>query len=113
MADVAVSVNGASATSDAFGRYHAERFPSDTVRIGRATHTNKIFVETSHAGHDATLEIVDFAANTPMEVNVTIEGEAVSATITGRVTSGGSPVAGVAIHVKRRHQGCVHDGRRR
>ena len=90
VADVAVSVNGASATSDAFGRYHAERFPSDTVRIGRRTHTNKIFVRTSHAGHDATLEIVDFAANTPMEVNVTIEGEAVTATIRGTVTAAGT-----------------------
>ena len=99
VADVAVSVNGASATSDAFGRYHAEGFPAQTRRIGRTTHSNKTFVETSQAGHEDTRAIIDFAANTPMEVDVTIEGEAVSATITGRVTEGGSPVAGVAIHV--------------
>ena len=99
VADVAVSVNGVSATSDAFGRYHAEGFPSETRRIGRTTHSNKTFVETSQAGHDDTREIVDFAANTPMEVNVTIEGEAATATVQGTVTSGGTPVEGVAIHV--------------
>ena len=95
VADVAVSVNGVSATSDASGRYHAEGFRAQT----RGKLSNKTFVETSQAGHDDTREIIDFAANTPMEVNVTLEGEAVSATITGRVTEDGIPVTGVAIHV--------------
>ena len=103
VADVAVSVYGAppqaTATSDAFGRYYVEGFHTQTRRIGGTTYSNKIFVETFQAGHDETREIVAFVANTPTEVNVTIEGEAVSATITGRVTEDGIPVTGVAIHV--------------
>ena len=99
VADVTVNANGVSATSDEFGRYHAEGFAAQTRRIGNTTHTNMIFVETSHAGHDDTREIVAFAANTPTEVNVTIEGEAVTATVAGTVTSGGDPVEDVTIHV--------------
>ena len=96
---VTVNVNGVTATSDAFGRYHAEGFAAQTRRIGASTHANSIFVETSHAGHDDTRNIVAFVANSPTEVNVTLEGEAERATVTGTVTSGSATVAGVRIHV--------------
>ena len=99
VAKVTVTVNGMTATSDAFGRYHAEGFAAQTRRISGRTHANSIFVETSHAGHDDTRNIVAFLANTPAEVNVTLEGEAETATVTGTVTSGSETVAGVRINV--------------
>ena len=79
---------------------HAEGFRAQTKRIGTTTHSDKTFVETSQAGHEDTREIIDFVANTPMKVDVTIEGEAVSATDHGSWSpQDGIPVTGVAIHV--------------
>ncbi|MCY4571659.1 MAG: fibronectin type III domain-containing protein, partial [Gemmatimonadetes bacterium] len=101
--DVTVHVNGVTATTDEFGRYTAEGFPAQTRRINFVWYRNKIFVETNHPGHSSTntLGEVDFAANTPMEVNVTIAGSTKTATISGRVIASGTgaPVAGAAIWV--------------
>ncbi|MCY4572352.1 MAG: cadherin-like beta sandwich domain-containing protein [Gemmatimonadetes bacterium] len=103
VADVTVHVNGVTVTTDEFGRYYAEGFGAQTRTINRVRYVNKIFVETNHEGHNATntLGEVDFAANTPMEVNVTIAGSTETATISGKVTAAGTgnPVKGARIWV--------------
>ena len=99
MEDVTVNVNGMSATSDEFGRYYAEGFGPSTCKIGTSTLSNQICVQTAVEGREPTTDRASFAANTPTEVNVIIEGAAVTATVEGTVTSGGDPVAGVAILV--------------
>ncbi len=98
---VSVSVNGETATTDEFGRYTAAGFGAQTRRISGVWQRNKIFVETNHGGHNNTMEILDFAANSPMEVDVNIAGSTKTATIGGRVTASGTgdPVAGARIWV--------------
>ena len=101
VADVTVHVNGKTATSDSYGRYVVEFFSAQTRRIGRTTHRNKIFVETDVAGHNATRQIIDFAANTTMEHNFTVVGATKTASISGTVRSSGTglPLKGVTIKV--------------
>ena len=101
VADVTVNVNGLSANSDEFGRYIVDDFRGQTRRINRVDYVNKIFVETNHEGSNYTRQIIDFAANDPTEVDVSLSGVGAIAVISGtvRASSGNTPVAGVEILV--------------
>ena len=101
VADVTVHVNGKTATSDSYGRYVVEGFPAQTRTINRVRHANMTFVQTGTAGHNQTYDVVDFAANTPMEHNVSLVGETRTASVSGTVRSSGTglPLEGVTIKV--------------
>ena len=101
VADVTVHVNGKTATSDSYGRYVVEGFPAQTRTINRVRHANMTFVQTGTAGHNQTYDVVDFAANTPMEHNVSLVGETRTASVSGTVRSSGTglPLKGVRIMV--------------
>ncbi len=101
VADVTVHVNGKTATSDAYGRYVVEGFPAQTRTINRVRHADMTFVQTGTAGHNQTYDVVDFAANTPMEHNVSLVGETRTASVSGTVRSSGTglPLEGVTIKV--------------
>ena len=101
VADVIVTVNGRTATSDASGRYAVEGFLAQTRRIGTTTHRNKSFVQTNTAGHNPSTQVVDFAANTPREHNIALVGATKTASVSGTVRSSGTglPLKGVRIMV--------------
>ena len=101
VADVIVAVNGRTATSDAAGRYAVEGFLAQTRRIGTTIHRNKSFVQTNTAGHNPSTQVVDFAANTPREEDITLVGATKTASVSGTVRSSGTglPLKGVRIMV--------------
>ena len=103
VADVTVNVNGVEATSDIHGRYIAEYVPNVASRkIGNVTHTNSVFVETSHEGNAYTRNIQKFAANSRILQDVKLSGAGTTtASISGTVTASGSgaPIAGAEIKV--------------
>ena len=102
VADVTVNVNGVEATSDIHGRYIAEYVPNVASRkIGNVTHTNSVFVETSHEGNGDTRNIQKFAANSRIPQDVELSGAGTTASISGTVTASGSgaPIAGAEIKV--------------
>ena len=84
-----VTVNGATTTTDAFGRYLVNGFPTAKGK------SNVVVSKTGFADGKAS---VDFAANTPTQVaTIVLGGSAKTATVAGTVRSGGEPVAGVEI----------------
>ena len=98
---VSVHVNGVTVTTDGFGRYYAEGFPSQTRRISGTWYSNKIFVETNHEAHDFTRQIINFVPNSPTLNDFGIAGSTKTATIAGTITAAGTgePVAGARIWV--------------
>ena len=90
--DVAVEVNGQTVTTDDLGRYMA---------TGVADDDGEINVSIARAGYPTTKESVDFAANTPTQLNITISGANNTVAITGTVTESGTgaPLKGVEIRV--------------
>ena len=98
VSNVMVDVNGRSSTTDQFGRYIVTGFKA--VR-------GQLFVNATGAGFDAVKDstknaksnVPAFAANTPTEYTINIEGTTETGSVSGRVTtiSGQNPVAGVEI----------------
>ena len=90
--DVAVDVNGQTVTTDDLGRYMA---------TGVADDDGEINVSIARTGYPTTKESVDFAANTPTQLNITISGANNTVEITGTVTESGTGagIKGVEIRV--------------
>ena len=91
-----VSANGATATTDAYGRYRIRGFSGATVnRVA-----NRVAMTVTKAGFKQGKRTIAFAANDPGDAqDFELSGEAKTATVSGTVRSGGNPVAGVTISV--------------
>jgi len=89
---VAVEVNGQTVTTDDLGRYMA---------TGVADAKGKINVSIARAGYPTKKESVDFAANMPTQLNITLSGANNTVAITGTVTESGTGagIKGVEIRV--------------
>ena len=99
---VTVLANNVRTTTDALGRYVLEGIVPETRRIRNVTYTNKIFVLAGASGYNISdLEILDFAANSPMKHDIDLRGVTARATISGTVRASGTnaPVAGALILV--------------
>jgi hypothetical protein len=92
-----VTANGATATTDAFGRYRIRGFSGATI----AKVANRVGITVAKAGYAQGTANIAFAANAPHQEDIELSGEAKSATVSGTVRAGGSgdPVAGVTISV--------------
>ncbi|MDE2655457.1 MAG: fibronectin type III domain-containing protein [Gemmatimonadota bacterium] len=90
-----VTANGASATTDAFGRYRIRGFSGATVNKVK----NQVAITVDKAGYTQGKATIAFAANAPHQEDITLGGVAETATVSGTVRSGGDPVAGVTIMV--------------
>ena len=98
VANVTVDVNGQSTTTDQFGRY---------IVTGFKAMRGQLFVNASGAGFDAVKDstknakssVPAFAANTPTQYTINIEGTTETGSVSGRVTTinGQNPVAGVEV----------------
>ncbi|MXX34519.1 MAG: hypothetical protein F4Z50_07120, partial [Gemmatimonadetes bacterium] len=90
-----VSANGATATTDAFGRYRIRGFSGATINKV----ANRVGMTVTKAGFVQGKANIAFAANAPAMQDFKLGGEAKTATVSGTVRSGGNPVAGVTIMV--------------
>ncbi|MCY3704388.1 MAG: carboxypeptidase regulatory-like domain-containing protein, partial [Gammaproteobacteria bacterium] len=99
---VTVTANNASTMTDEMGRYIIEGIESETRRIRGVTQANKVFVQAAAEGFtNSALQIIDFAANMPVEHDIDLSGVQARASISGTVRASGSnaPVAGALIKV--------------
>ena len=101
---VTVTANGVSGMTDAGGRFILEGIAPETrtVRgVGCPSNrcANKIFLSAKASGFGSPRDqIFDFAANDPMEKEISLTGVQARATVSGTVTTdNGTPVAGVSI----------------
>ena len=90
-----VSANGATATTDAFGRYRIRGFSGATINKV----ANRVGMTVAKAGYAQGTANIAFAANDPAMQDFTLSGEAKTATVSGTVRSGGDPVSGVTITI--------------
>ena len=90
-----VSANGATATTDAFGRYRIRGFSGATINKV----ANRVGITVAKAGYAQGTANIAFAANAPHQEDIELSGEAKTATVSGTVRSGGDPVAGVTIMI--------------
>ncbi|MYD15327.1 MAG: hypothetical protein F4X00_17180, partial [Gemmatimonadetes bacterium] len=88
-----VTANGASDTTDPFGRYRIRGFSGATVNKVK----NQVAITVDKAGYEQGKATVAFAANAPHQEDIKLGGVAKTATIGGTVRSGGDPVDGVTI----------------
>ena len=95
VAGAAVSANGATATTDAFGRYRIRGFSGATINKV----PNRVAITVAKEGFTQGTANIAFAANAPHQEDVELSGEAETATVSGTVRSGGNPVSGVTISV--------------
>ena len=98
MAGVKVMVNGKEFTTDSNGRYIAEGFAA-VNGCGTSKSKNRICVKTAHEGSEPTANHTAFAANTPKQINVTIEDAQKVTWINGAVKLDGVGVGGVEVKV--------------
>ncbi len=90
-----VTANGASATTDAFGRYRIRGFRGATIsRV-----PNRVAITVDKAGYTQGKANIAFAANAPHQEDVELSGVAETATVSGTVRSNGNPVSGVTIKI--------------
>ena len=99
MAGVKVMVNGEEFTTDSNGRYIAEGFAAAKCKIGTRTYSNQICVQTAHEGSEPTTSRTTFAANTPKNIDITIEDAQKVTWINGAVKLDGVGVGGVEVRV--------------
>ncbi|MYK48672.1 MAG: hypothetical protein F4029_20895, partial [Gammaproteobacteria bacterium] len=90
-----VSANGATATTDAFGRYRIRGFSGATINKVE----DRVGMTVSKAGFAQGKANIAFEANEPAMQDFELSGEAKTATVSGTVRSSGNPVAGVTITV--------------
>ena len=101
-----VSANGATATTDAFGRYRIRGFSGATI----AKVPNRVGITVAKAGYAQGTANIAFAANAPHQEDIELSGEAKTATVSGTVRSGGKTVSGVTITVNgKRPPGATKD----
>ena len=100
LADVEVTVNGVTETTDAQGRYVVEGFGPQNG-CGTSTAKNVICVTTDKEGSDKTADRRSFSANTPTRIDVRIRDATEVTWIEGKVThsEGGAGVGGVLVMV--------------
>ena len=104
VADVTVTANGVSATTDASGRYIIEGIPTAShKRSGESrAQPNRIKVEASVSGSNPASSIEDYEGdNTVTRHDIDLTALAMKATVSGTVRASGTnaPVAGVEVMI--------------
>ncbi|MDE0650620.1 MAG: carboxypeptidase regulatory-like domain-containing protein, partial [Gammaproteobacteria bacterium] len=104
VADVTVTANGVSATTDAHGRYIIEGIPTASHKRSGETRAmpNRIKVDASVSGNNPADSIADYMGDntvTRHDIDLTAVGQTASVSGTVRANGTNAPIAGVEIMV--------------